>query len=499
MAKPFYSLPKVVNQIQSDWQWIRPDISYSFPGAKDGNKEEDAGFTAMTGFQIGMARAAYDLWDDLIGVNLNETSGWGADITMAYSSKTDDGGSYTAEYENQEQIWYSTTDKDMIPQNAFYSQPGMWGYLHEIGHALGLDHPGLYNADTDHPGDDFNKDAVYRQDTYQYTVMSYFKAGESGTGTDHTGTVDGKTRYIYPSTPMLDDIATVQWMYGADMQTRRGDTTYGFNNTSGRDAFDFVKNSAPVVTIWDANGNDTLDLSGFHTRQVVDLNPGAFSSISDAGITKNLAMAYAVDFRGNIQGLDAGFNPNTIVNYIENAKGGSGNDEITGNAANNVLEGNGGDDKLYGGQGEDTLYGGANNDELLGGAGNDAMYGGSGNDTYYVEEAGDTVHETGFRGRDAGGIDEVRTWRTTETLGRYVENLTYLGATLTSQDFTGTGNGLANVITGGYANDKLYGLGGSTRSRAASATTSSMAEPKPTSCTAAPATTRITSTMSATR
>ena len=58
MAKPFYSLPRVVGRIQGDWQWIGPDISYSFPDTKDGNKGENAGFTAMTGFQIGMARAA---------------------------------------------------------------------------------------------------------------------------------------------------------------------------------------------------------------------------------------------------------------------------------------------------------------------------------------------------------------------------------------------------------------------------------------------------------
>ncbi|MCP6237165.1 M10 family metallopeptidase C-terminal domain-containing protein, partial [Klebsiella pneumoniae] len=38
------------------------------------------------------------------------------------------------------------------------------------------------------------------------------------------------------------------------------------------------KNVAPVVAIYDAGGNDTLDFSGWNTPSVIDLNAGAFSS-----------------------------------------------------------------------------------------------------------------------------------------------------------------------------------------------------------------------------
>lgn len=51
-------------------------------------------------------------------------------------------------------------------------------------------------------------------------------------------------------------------MYGADPTTRTGDTVYGFNSTANRAEFDFTQNAAPIVAVYDAGGNDTLDFSG---------------------------------------------------------------------------------------------------------------------------------------------------------------------------------------------------------------------------------------------
>ena len=61
-----------------------------------------------------------------------------------------------------------------------------------------------------------------------------------------------------------------------------GDTVYGSNSTADRDVFDFTINDTPIVTIWDGGGNDTLDVSGFNSDQVIDLNEGAFSSVGYA-------------------------------------------------------------------------------------------------------------------------------------------------------------------------------------------------------------------------
>ncbi|WP_155773465.1 beta strand repeat-containing protein [Rhizobium leguminosarum] len=103
---------------------------------------------------------------------------------------------------------------------------------------------------------------------------------------------------------------------------------------------------------------------------------------------------------------------------------------------------------ITGGAAADTLSGGAGNDTLDGGAGADTLIGGTGDDTYIADNAGDVVTE------NAGeGTDTVKTSLTTYTLGAEVENLTYTGTAA----FTGTGNGLDNVITGGTGADHLAG------------------------------------------
>jgi Ca2+-binding RTX toxin-like protein len=106
---------------------------------------------------------------------------------------------------------------------------------------------------------------------------------------------------------------------------------------------------------------------------------------------------------------------------------------------------------LTGTSAADTITGGGGNDTIDGGLGNDILSGGGGNDVYLVDAAGDVVSEAA-----GAGTDTIRTTLANYTLGLHVENLTYTG----TGSFTGTGNGLANVITGGAGNDTLLGSAG---------------------------------------
>ncbi|MCQ4160504.1 hypothetical protein NON00_11245 [Roseomonas sp. GC11] len=129
--------------------------------------------------------------------------------------------------------------------------------------------------------------------------------------------------------------------------------------------------------------------------------------------------------------------------------GGGADDTLLGGGGNDRLYGNGGDDTLGGGDGNDWMEGGAGNDVLNGQAGADTMMGGAGNDTYSVDDAGDAVSEAG-----GSGIDIVKS-SISYTLGEGVERLVLLSGGL-----TGTGNELANMLTGSSGNDTLRGLAG---------------------------------------
>ncbi|MCH8239285.1 MAG: M10 family metallopeptidase C-terminal domain-containing protein, partial [Proteobacteria bacterium] len=147
------------------------------------------------------------------------------------------------------------------------------------------------------------------------------------------------------------------------------------------------------LTVWDGGGNDTYDFSNYTTNLHVDLRPGEWTLLSDPYPAFQLAhLGDGGHARGNI--ANAWLYQDNTASIIENAIGGVGDDQITGNVADNSLYGGAGSDTLSGGLGDDTLYGGAGDDNLDGGAGTDtAVY--SGNAAQYqVSVAGPGFYVT---------------------------------------------------------------------------------------------------------
>ncbi|NEJ14123.1 hypothetical protein GR235_14250 [Rhizobium leguminosarum] len=97
-----------------------------------------------------------------------------------------------------------------------------------------------------------------------------------------------------------------------------------------------------------------------------------------------------------------------------------------------------------------TIKGAAGADTLDGKAGADILIGGAGNDIYIVDDLSDVVTEGLNEGTDL--IKALSSYALTAN----VENLTFIG----TGDFSGTGNSLANAITGGAGNDLLDGGAG---------------------------------------
>ncbi len=363
------------------------------------------GYTTMTAAQRANFRDALALYEQAAGIIFVETTSGDAMINAMNTSGSGWGGWADTAYATDT---YTGTGELVIDYSGSYDE-GSYGFqilLHELGHAMGLEHPWEGTITLDSALDD-----------QWHTVMTY---NGSYPYTDHLGTLDVAAMQVQYGAAaakagwvlsMTAGVLTVTGSAGGDtilgvagMNRLNGGA--GADSLHGRQANDTLHGGDGNDALWGNVGNDRLfgeagndALWGFET----EAGWGGGNDRLYGGIGRDTLTGGANDdqlYGGQGRDLLDGRASDDILH------GGAGADSLYGGAADGswgdqLMYGDGGTDLLSGGQGSDQLFGGALNDTLDGGAGWDTLDGGDGDDVLYGGGTGATVeYFTGGAGAD---------------------------------------------------------------------------------------------------
>ena len=428
-------------------------VKYSFATSSYDSQTGDwyTGFRQFSEAQKTNVRAALEAYSKVADITFTEVSGSGADFRFYMNDLAEASGNgrkamnvcpcCRGEHQASDTSGWITTgyayfggdvhlNSNIFANNtqAFaYGQDGYDTLLHEIGHSLGLKHPGQY-------GSDYGPFLSPAEEHLGNTLMTYHTAGH---------TEDRGLKNF--------DLAAVHYLFGVNKTARAGNDSYTLASRY----------------IWDGAGNDTLSAAAESQGVYFNLNPGSWIY---RGSKAALLTAAGQAFIG-------------LGTYLENAIGSNHADQIYGNHLDNVLSGLAGDDKIWGGLGNDRIYGGDGKDILKGDAGNDTVYGGNGDDTLYGYIGDDSLY--GEAGNDAlygeqgndriwGGLGNDRIWggdgndvlkgdagndtvyggNGNDTLYGYIGDDQLYGEAGNDKLYGEQGN---DKIWGGLGNDQLYG------------------------------------------
>ena len=389
-----YEVDCLVAGLASRWNFTQPvgspaSVTYSFMTAVPSYEQDVTNFQAFTDTMKAAAVSALAAWASVTNLVFTEVSDSGSGGQIRFGSNFQQNSAGYAYYpstaETGGDIWIANNVTENLTPSV-----GTNGYLtllHEIGHALGLKHPGNYDAGGGGTEGPYLDSSV---DNTGNTVMSY---------TDSSPLPSGLGPY---------DIDAIRYLYGFTGSGQIGNLIYGDDNAAA-----YTMTGGAVFA---KGGNDTIVGSSGNDGMM----GGAGSDLMSGGAGNDLIygntntdVIYGGEgadtiFGGQNDGtarLDA-FGNLRMQDGVETLYGGAGGDVIYGNFGNEIIFGGAGDDLIYAGQNEDTVSGGAGNDTILGNRDNDTLNGGDGSDIFrFSSNSGADVIEDFNTAFDALFID----------------------------------------------------------------------------------------------
>jgi hypothetical protein len=346
IAGPMYALTSNSSKHALTYSFLTSNTiaSASNPGGKDA-----VGFAEMNQTEKTAVQNALDYISSVTNLTFSVAQSGLGDINFGTNNQGTASGAYAYNPNTADHIDVMLNNNAAVfGGNGNFSQ-GTYGWetlIHEIGHALGLKHPGNYNAGGGGTVGPYlpTGDVGSRR----YTIMSYSDPADAKNVTDLGGGSYSYGGVLNPSTFMVYDLAALQFLYGVNTDAAiaspltNASSVNNFQKTSG-----FTDGWRGFETLYEpASQNTSLNLSGITSDQnIVDLRAGAFSSINVLPASAKSGLPPQIQSNQTYFGFN-----NVALAYgsqIDSITGGGASDTYFAGDQSITITDNGGSNKVY--------------------------------------------------------------------------------------------------------------------------------------------------------